>query len=138
MGPEAFDEWVLERIDILEPEGFEEWVLEQLRAAGYDTWRTPRSGDRGADGLAVSGAGAEQHTIVVQCKHTQPDDNCGRAAVEEVLGSIPAYKDAIQGKALPMVVTNAADFTNDAVHLAKQEGVQMIARDRLRQLQTWK
>ena len=61
-----------------------------------------------------------------------------RLSLEEVVRSIPAYKDAIQGKALAMVVTNAADFTNDAVHLAKQEGVQMIARDRLRQLQTWK
>ena len=38
-------------IDLLEPTGFEDWVLRQLAEAGYETRRTPRSGDRGADGL---------------------------------------------------------------------------------------
>ncbi len=123
-------------VDLLEPEAFEEWVLEQLRATGYDTWRTPRSGDRGADGLAVSGAGDDQHTIVVQCKHTQPDARCGPSAVDEVLRSIPAYEDAIVGNPRPMVVTNAAGFTREAELLARQKGVQLIARDGLSQLRT--
>ena len=74
---------------------------------------------------------------MVQCKHTQQQDaKCGRTAVEEVLRSIPAYEDAIQGDARPMVVTNAAGFTNDAMLLAKREGVQLFARDRLRQLRS--
>ena len=46
-------------------------------AAGYDTRRTPQSHDCGADGLAISRAGGDQHTILVQCKHTQPDAKCG-------------------------------------------------------------
>ena len=124
-------------IDQLEPEAFEEWVLGQLQAAGYDTRRTPPSGDCGADGLAVSRAGGDQHTIVVQCKHTQQQDaKCGRTAVEEVLRSISAYEDAIVGEPRPMVVTNAAGFTNDAMLLAKREGVRLIARGRLPQLRT--
>ena len=137
-GSDAASDVSLDRIDIMEPEAFEEWVLRELAEAGYKTRRTSRSGDRGADGLAVSGAGAEQHTIVVQCKHTQPDAKCGPAAVEEVLDSIPSYENVIQGDARPMVVTNAAGFTNKAERLGKQECVQMVARDRLRQLKTWK
>ena len=124
-------------VDQLEPEAFEEWVLGEFAGGGYDTRRTPRSGDRGADGLAVSGAGAEQHTIVVQCKHTQPDAKCGRAAVEEVLRSISAYEDAIVGKPRPMVVTNAAGFTRDAEQLARQKRVWLIARHDLSQLRVW-
>ena len=37
-----------------------------------------------------------------------------------------------------MVVTNAADFTEDAVRLAKREGVRLIPRDCLWQLRTLK
>ena len=124
----------LDRIDVMEPEAFEEWVLGELAQAGYDTRRTPRSGDRGADGLAISGTGTDQHTIVVQCKHTQPDTKCGPAAVEEVLRSIPAYEDEIRGDARPMVVTNAGGFTREAELLARQKDVQLIARHGLSQL----
>ena len=124
----------LDRVDLMEPEAFEDWVLGELAQAGYDTRRTPRSGDRGADGLAVSPAGKEQHTIVVQCKHTQPDAKCGPAAVEEVLRSIPAYEDEIRGDGRPIVVTNAAGFTREAELLARQKEVQMIARHGLSQL----
>lgn len=126
----------LDRIDVMEPEAFEDWVLGELAEAGYDTLKTPRSGDRGADGLAISDAGTDQHTIVVQCKHTQPDAKCGPTAVEEVLRSIAAYEDEIQGSPRPMVVTNAAGFTRDAELLARQEDVQLIARHDLSQLRT--
>ena len=123
-------------IDLLEPEAFEARVLRQLAEAGYDTRRTPRSGDRGADGLAVSHVGDDQHTIVLQCKHTQPDATCGRAAVEEVVRAIPQYE--IRGDPIPMVVTNAADFTPDARRLARRERVQMVDRHNLLQLRKWR
>ena len=116
-------------IDQLEPEAFEEWVMRQLQAAGYDTRRTPRSGDCGADGLAVSPAGGDQHTIVVQCKHTQQQDaKCGPKAVEEVLHSVPAYEEAIRGDARPMVVTNGAGFTAEAQRLAVAKRVRLVDR----------
>ncbi len=115
-------------VDLLEPVAFEAWVLGQLQAAGYETRRTPHSRDRGADGLAVADAARVRHTLVVQCKHTQPDAMCGRAAVEEVLRSIPAYQGAIRGDPRPMVVTNAAGFTRDAERLAHQAGVRLVHR----------
>ena len=122
--------------DLLEPDAFEVWVLRQLAEAGYDTRRTPRSGDRGADGLAMSRVGEDQHTIIIQCKHTQPDSTCGRAAVEEVVRAIPQYE--IRGVPIPMVVTNAADFTADAKLLARQECVQLVDRRALLQLRRWR
>ena len=122
-------------VDLLEPEAFEAWVLRQLADAGYDTRHTPRSGDRGADGLALSPVGDDEHTIVVQCKHKQPDAKCGREAVEEVLHAIPHYE--IRGKPMPMVVTNAADFSADAKRLAGRRGVQLVDRRNLSRLRTW-
>ena len=122
-------------IDLLEPTKFEEWVLRQLSVAGYLTRRTPRSGDHGADGLAEWRDGAERHTIVVQCKHTQSDSKCGRAAVEEVLNSVARYE--ILGAAKPMVVTNAVGFTADAQRLARQKNVRLVDRHNLSELRTW-
>ena len=119
-------------IDLMEPQAFETWVLRELAASGYDTRRTPWSGDRGADGLAVSLIGGDEHTLVVQCKHTQPDAKCGRAAVEEVLSAISQYE--IRGRPIPMVVTNAAAFTADAKRLAHQKHVRLVDRNNLSQL----
>ena len=124
-------------VDLLEPTAFEEWVLRQLAEAGYETWRTPPSGDRGADGLALSGVEDEKHTIIVQCKHLQPDDKCGQSAVKEVLGSIPFYGTKIQGEPRPMVVTTAGGFTADAERLARRSGVRLVDRRNLWQLRTW-
>ena len=123
-------------VDLLEPEAFEAWVLRQLAEAGYQTRHTPRSGDGGADGLALSAEDDESYTIVVQCKHTQPDGTCGQAAVEEVLRAIPRYD--IRGDPTPMVVTNAARFTADAKRLARRGGVQLVARGNLSQLRAWR
>ena len=135
-GGDAASDVPIKGIDIMEPEAFEEWVLGELAEAGYATRKTPRSGDRGADGLALFDGGGEPHTIVVQCKHTQPDAKCGRSAVEEVVRSVPAYEDTILGNPRPMVVTNAAGFTRDAELLARQKDVQLIARHDLWRLRT--
>ena len=124
-------------VDLLEPTAFEEWVLRKLAEAGYHTWRTPLSGDRGADGLALSGAEDEKHTIIVQCKHLQPDDKCGQSAVKEVVSSIPFYGAKIQGEPRPMVVTTATGFTTAAERLARLSGVRLVDRHNLWQLRTW-
>lgn len=123
-------------VDLLDPIAFEEWVLRQFAEAGYSTWRTPRSGDRGADGLALFCAEEEKHTIIVQCKHMQPDDKCGQSAVKEVVSSISFYGTKIQGEPRPMVITTAGGFTADAKKLARQSGVRLVDRRNLRQLQT--
>lgn len=96
--------------------------------------RTPQTRDEGADGFAIFRSDDGEHTLVLQCKHTQSGGNCNRLAIEQVLRSIPAYADIIRGEALPMVVTNAAGFTKDAMELATQKGVRLISRDGLREL----
>ncbi len=121
-------------IDLLEPTRFEDWVLRQLAEAGYETRRTPRSGDRGADGLAIH-RGEESHTIILQCKHLAPDRQCGIGAVREVLGSIGEYK--LEGEARPMVVTNAAGFTRDARRLADASDVRLVDRRSVDRLRNW-
>ena len=122
-------------VDLLEPFAFESWVLRELAVAGYDTRQTPRSGDRGADGLAYSRTGDKSHTIVVQCKHLQPDAKCGVNAVQEVVASLPNYD--VAGEARPMVVSNAAGFTDAARRLAKDAGVWLVDRSRLSSLRSW-
>ena len=122
-------------VDLLEPTAFEEWVLRQFAEAGYDTRRTPGTGDRGADGLAVSRGDNESHTVIMQCKHTQPDAKCGKEAVEEVLRSVRDYE--FPGEARPLVVTNAVGFTASAERLAHQRGVRLVSRQGLWQLRTW-
>lgn len=122
-------------IDLLEPTGFEDWVLRQLAEAGYETRRTPRSGDRGADGLAIHRGEGNPHTIILQCKHLAPDRQCGIGAVREVLGSIGEYK--ILGEARAMVVTNAAGFTRDARRLAEANDVRLVDRLSVDRLRNW-
>ena len=122
-------------IDLLEPTAFESWVLQQLASAGYETRRTPQTGDRGADGLAYSRKPDQSHTIVVQCKHMQPDARCGVSAVREVLASLSKYD--IIGEPMPMVVSNAAGFTAPAQDLARDAGVRLVDRTSLSRLQTW-
>ena len=119
-------------VDLLEPTDFELWVLRQLAEAGYGTRRTPRSGDRGADGLASPCVGDETHTIIVQCKHMQPNAKCGPDGVRQVLRSISEYETV--GDPRPMVVTNAAGFTVNTVRLAQREGVRLVDRHNLWQL----
>lgn len=122
-------------VDLLEPTAFEAWVLQQLASAGYETRRTPRTGDRGADGLAYSRKPDQSHTIVVQCKHMQPDARCGVSAVREVLASLSKYD--IIGEPMPMVVSNAAGFTAPAQGLARDAGVRLVDRTSLSRLRTW-
>ena len=125
-------------VDLLEPAAFEEWVLRQFQSAGYETRLTPRSGDRGADGLAFSGIGGRKHTIIVQCKHTQGDRKCDWVAVDEVLNSLSSYDSIIKGEPVPMVVTNAVGFTFQAVVQAKRRNVRLIDRHQLHLLRSFR
>ena len=108
----------VEELALLDPVAFEEWVLKQLRLAGYSTRRTPTSNDRGADGLAFGPSGRPEHTIIVQCKHTQGKRKCSKKAVEEVLRAPEEYRHILKGQVLLMVVTNASGFATTARVLA--------------------
>ena len=114
-------------IDVMEPEAFEDWVLRQLTRAGYKTHRTPVTRDAGVDGLAVSPEG--DHTIVIQCKHTQrTGNNCGHEALRDVMRGADAYPHETRGRTVTMVVTNAAGFSRTARLMAKEHGVALIDR----------
>ncbi len=123
-------------VDLLEPTAFESWVLNELSLAGYECRQTPRSGDRGADGLAYYRGTGEEHTIFVQCKHMNRDKRCGVAAVRQVLASLADYEAV--GKPIPMVVSNAVGFTSPALYLAKIKGVSLVSRHSLPELRTWR
>lgn len=122
-------------VDLLGPTAFEQWVLEQLGVAGYRTGSTPRSGDRGPDGLAYWPDSDNPHTLVVRCRHTQPEKPCGIGAVREVLRGVGISN--IQGEAYPMVVTNAKRFTKLARMLARRQGVRLVDRNKLSSLSSW-
>ena len=65
----------------LSPYEYEEYVAEELRREGFtnvDT--TPKSGDFGADVLAMDG----ERRVCVQCKRSAPEDAVGVKAVQEV------------------------------------------------------
>lgn len=112
---------------LLDAVAFEEWVLKQLRLAGYSTRRTPSSGDRGADGLAFAPSGCPEHTVIVQCKHTQGDRRCSKGAVEEVLKAPQQYRDIVKGQVVLMVATNAVGFAATARVLAWKRNVHLYS-----------
>lgn len=112
-------------LTLLDAVAFEEWVLKQLRLAGYSTRRTPTSGDRGADGLAFAPSGCPEHTVIVQCKHTQGKRKCSRRAVEEVLKAPHEYRTIVKGQVVLMVATNAVGFAATARVLAWKRNVHL-------------
>jgi HJR/Mrr/RecB family endonuclease/superfamily II DNA or RNA helicase len=128
--PEINAEELLKSIDIMEPEAFEEWVLKQLTKRGYQGMRTPRSWDRGADGIAIALEGTNKEHLIIQCKHTQSKHLCDEGAIKQVLESLKFYTQ--EGKTLkPVVITNSPRFSEKAYQLASQQSVQLISRDGL-------
>ncbi len=124
---EALDE---PDVDLMEPEQFERWTLEQLRKAGYETRPTPKSHDGGADGIAVWRGPGPRHTLIVQCKHRQPDALCDHQAVDDVIRAMETYD--VEGPARGMAVTNARGFTRAAREKAAETNVQLVSRHELR------
>ena len=124
--PETLDE---PDVDLMEPEQFERWVLEQLRKAGYDAKPTQRSHDGGADGIAVWRGSGARHTLIVQCKHRQPDAVCDQQAVDDVLRAMERYD--VEGPARGMAITNARGFSQAAREKAAENDVLLISRQQL-------
>ena len=122
----------------LEPEEFERRVMDALAASGHRARRTPRSGDAGADVVAVgASAGDRAYTLIVQCKHLQSGRPCPASAVEEVLSAISRYR-GVEGVSVPMVVTSAESFAEAAQQLARERGVVLVARNGLAGLVTYR
>ena len=117
----------LEDIDLMEPVEFERWAIRVLRDEGYVAYRTPTSGDAGADGVFQHTASATN--VILQCKHT------GRA--ENVLGD-QAANDLLRARTrfgltdpVLVAITNAKGFTRSAQAAAMTHGIHLVSRERL-------
>lgn len=117
-------------IDTMEPEAFETWVLEHLAGKGYQVQRTPRSWDCGADGLAIAPKGSDKPNLILQCKHSQSNRPCGTEAIREIVGALDFYAQSDQ-PFQPVVVTNSSKFSEEAIRLAGEQGVQLVDRSQL-------
>jgi restriction system protein len=107
---------------ILSPEEYEVYCAETLRAQGWETRLTERTGDQGIDIVASRGGIA----MVVQCKkYSAP---VGNGAVQEV----HAGKGFLHAD-IGVVVSNA-DFTRSARELANALGILLIHDTELREL----
>lgn len=104
---------------------FEQWVLEQFRKHGYEVDATPRTGDAGADGVALHRE-KDGQGWVIQCKHYQSDRACGEEAVREVLKAVEVYSSRTRATLRPVVVTSAPRFSKEAIRLAEQRGVALV------------
>ncbi len=126
----AQDPSLLNQIDCMEPRMFEDWVLDRLRNAGYKVTRTPVTGDSGADGLVMAPNKSGQPNLIIQAKHTQRDDFCSEAAVDQVLKAVRSYHE-LSPPVLLVVVTNARAFSKSAIKKAQDQGVLLVDREGL-------
>lgn len=124
-----FDD-LLNEIDFMDPIQFEEWVLSKLKEVGYNVYRTPISGDQGADVVAKAPYGTDWSNLIIQVKHTQRNTPCPDQAILQVCKAEKSYPQ-ISKPIIKVVVTNANGFTSSAFKLAKREKVLLIDRQDL-------
>jgi hypothetical protein len=116
----------IEDIDVMEPTAFERWVLGRCISFGWEASRTPTSYDGGADGVLLHRASGAR--AIVQCKHTQGDNNaCGPEAVDDLLRARANYV----GQARLFVLTNAGRFSRSTLERAEKHGIELIGRKEL-------
>ena len=115
----------LSDIDTMDATHFEMWALDRLREVGYMVHKTPWSHDCGADGIARKSGHKD---IVIQCKHRQQRVSVSADAVRDLLRAKEAY-----GGNVPLLValTNSDNFGRDAMNLAKENNIRLVARSEL-------
>jgi len=116
-----------DQIDILEPVSFERFILGELSRCGYESRMTPRTGDHGADGIALAPKGSGKNNLIIQCKHTQGRLPCKEDAVTEIINSLEYYQD-LPKPFKAVVVTNAHGFTKKAREIAGNNSVTLVDR----------
>lgn len=109
----------LDDVDEMTGWEFERWLAHFFERVGFEVRRTPYRGDFGAD-FVLTWNGVK---IAVQAKRSRRQ--VGVSAVQEVVGAKAYY-----GCEQAMVVTNGY-FTEQAVILARANGVRMRCRDDL-------
>ena len=101
----------------LSPYEYEEYVAEELRQDGFtEVDTTPKSGDFGADVLAMDG----ERRVCVQCKRYAPGHPVGVKAVQEIYSAKDYYgcDDAY--------IYTTSDYTKAAVDMAGELGVILV------------
>lgn len=98
----------------LSGEEFETYIAKRLRSHGFDVLGTPRTGDQGADLIAMRNG----KTIVIQAKRYQVP--VGNGAIQEVIGAVKFY-----GAQEGWVVTNST-FTSSAKALAQKGNIKLL------------
>ncbi len=101
----------------LSPYEYEEYVAEELRQEGFtEVDTTPKSGDFGADVLAMDG----ERRVCVQCKRYAPGHPVGVKAVQEIYSAKDYYgcDDAY--------IYTTSDYTKAAADMAAELGVILV------------
>jgi hypothetical protein len=98
----------------LSGEEFEIHIAKLLRSCGFEVLGTPRTGDQGADLIALKNG----NKIVIQTKRYQ--GSVGNGAVQEVIGAVKFY-----GTHEGWVVTNST-FTPSAKALAQRSNIRLV------------
>jgi SNF2 family DNA or RNA helicase len=125
VGTEGGSRFDLGSIDAMEPVQFEDWVLGRLKDVGHKVNRTPKSHDRGADGVAYHRISGRPY--IVQCKHTQRTTSPDQA-IGDLLRAQASY--GLRDPGL-VAVTNATGFGRSATATAKSSGIRLISRTEL-------
>ena len=106
------------------------WILEQLSDNGYDVKRTPKSWDKGADGIAIAPREGTKQSMIIQCKHTQTGKPINEKGILEIVKAKKFYSQSDQ-ELHPVVVSNAKRFSAKSIQLAKDKGVRLVTRNDL-------
>lgn len=118
---EAMAKTNIASIKDLSPVQFEEWIANMFTLGGYKASLTPKSNDYGVDVLLEKeGVGR----IAVQVK--MYNNPVGVKAVQEVIAGKQYY-----GCNYGWVITSAPSFTRQAITLANNSNIKLIAHDDL-------
>lgn len=122
------EDFVISILKALEPYRFEQFIGALLRAMGYRTTVTQKSGDGGVDVIASRDPlGIEPPIIKVQCKRTT--STIGGPVVQQLAGAL-----AHGGSELGLFVT-LGSYTPDALHMERtRQDLRLINGSRLVEL----
>lgn len=125
--------WNIDDMSEVDPKSFEMIIQDLYKTLGYESTRTPYSGDGGAD-VVVRSKKPGGTNFLVQCKQTTKDKNMDDEGVKEIVTAKSSYQEFYKTQFQCVVVTNAPDFTAGAKAKAKSNNVQLIAHDELKLL----
>ena len=124
--------WSITDVDTVVGDVFEQIITKLYDGIdGYSARKTPQSNDYGAD--VVVDIDDQDEGLLIQCKHkANPTQSLGNGGVQEIVSAVEYYKKLHNGKSfIPVVVTNAMEFTPGAIELAESNKVKLISRSEL-------